>query len=280
MGTSSSNPGPKGKRSPLPPWSDKPHAPNFPAPKPNTSQKEVNPNSLPNIEMPPPPATSWSSPKRGIGDFSKNPSRENFNKLGGGYVRASGGSKSASSSARSGKRVTTSVAGFFVSAVTQGLVKATQEYGLASFDNKNADTIAAEIIDVFAPAGATLEDAAARNALIATLKEFFKEIDIENSGIEVFDKLTEGNIQKLIEISISNYINERLQIELLNRVERKTMSEKQANKICRQIKKFIAGSIKIDLKKKSLLEVNWKGSEGKRLIEQFFQQGYELLGEE
>lgn len=280
MGTSSSNPGPKGKRSPNPPWAQEQKNPTFPDATDKPKEKEVSPKSLPSPVEQKVPDKSWSSPKRGIGDFTNNPSRENFGKLGRGYVGASGGSQSASKSARAGKTVTSNIAAFFVAAANSGLDRALDDFGLASFDNRGADSIASEIIETFAPIGATLEDAAARNALIDTMKDFLKEIDLESNGPDIFSNLSADRIQLLIELSISNYINQRMQIELLNRVERKSITAKQANKICNQLKKFIKGAVKIDLKNVDLLKVDWRGSEGKEIVDYFFKQAYSVLGDE
>jgi hypothetical protein len=280
MGTSSSNPGPKGKRSPQPPFAEKPATPNFPKPAPPEAPREVLPDSLPEPKVVRPPNTSWASPKKAAGKFVKDPSSQNFEKLGGSYVRSSGGSKSASVSSRAGRRVTSAVVGFFSSISNNGLETTLQKFGLKSFAGKNADSIAGEIIEAIAPIGATIEEAIARNALIATMKDFFDELDLENAGTDVLENLDDSQIGTLIELSISNYINERLQTELLNRVERKSLSEAQANRICKQLKKFISGSIQLDMKNFDLMKVDWQGSEGRKIIENFYRQSYDLLGEE
>ena len=282
MGTSSSNPGPKGKRAPVPPWHEEELKPSFPKPVPTKDiQKPLNPAKLPQSPNPGPhPQKSWSSPKRKIADFMKNSTKDNYSKMGSGYVKASGGSKSATSSARAGRRATAGIAGFFSAGVRDGFTKAAEEFGIGKLVGKDARTVAADIIERFSPSGGTLEEAAARNALIQTMKEFFKEIELEERGVEALDSLTPLDVQSLLELSIVNYLNERLQSELLNRVERKSISEKQANRTSKQIKKFIKGAVKLDLREVDVLKVDWKSPRGGEIISSLYRQAYEILGDE
>ena len=292
MGTSKPSSGPKGNRNPSPPWPDEPQRPNYPKlpPKDHEPENPLHTSPKLDIEIPPKrpaippklpiPSVSWASPKRQIKTFSDKPTAQNFERVGKGYTKALGGSKSAASSARAGRQVTAALAAFISSGIQNGLAQTAKDFGLTKLVGQDANSAAAEIVDTLAPAGSTIEEAIARAALIETIKDFFSELDIENSGLEVLEQLGAGDVQRLIEISIVNYVNCRLQEELINRIERNTIGGQAANRIARQIKKFISSNVSLVFGDQDLAKINWSGSQGKSIIEDLYRQAYEILGDE
>lgn len=213
-------------------------------------------------------------------NFSDAPSGTSYQKLGGSYVRASGGAKSAAGAARSGRRVTSSVVGLFALGMSRGFTEAGRQFGLELKVGDSLDVLAPDIIDALAPSGATIEDAIARAALIATIKDFFKEMKLEGKKVDALNGLREKDLRRLVEISIANYINTRLQEELINRIERNKITEKRANNLSRQLKKFTHSTVKLDLKDVEVLKVDWRGHAGKEIVSELFGRAYSILGDE
>jgi hypothetical protein len=143
----------------------------------------------------------------------------------------------------------------------------------------DAQSLLAAFIDLLAPAGALLEEAIARKALIETMSELFERYDVDTDGPAALDRMDENGMREIIVLSITNYVNERFQQELVNCVERGSVSEREANELIDEAKEYIAGVVEIDLEGVDLVAFDWEGDEGRRFVEDIYQTAYSLLGE-
>lgn len=286
MGTSSSYNGPTGKNSLLPPW-----APDIPVPSDEDQDssdlgEENNGNNLnPDGLLPEPvlinlPTVSWGGVKGIVSRMANNRSNASWNSAFKSYSRARGGSQTATRSSVSGRATTARLGSFLADAARRGITQAVKDIGLSDFVGRDAQSLLAAFIDLLAPPGALLEEAIARKALIETLAELFKLYDVETGGLTALDSIDAKGIKGIIILSITNYINERFEHELINCIERGTVSESDANKLLEQAKDFIFGVVEIDIEDIDVVEFDWDGSEGKILVENLYQTAYSLLGEQ
>jgi hypothetical protein len=293
MGTSSSNPGPKGNRSLLPPWANEPMPPvGIPEPLSNDAKSpnptpEIAPESEPPKKIKPKdpiapiiPAVSWRSPKQAMQGYRNERSKESFEKVGRSYVKASGGSKVIAKSARAGRSSTSAVASFFSSVAQFGLNQTAKDFGFPQLSGKNIELVLATFVDALAPTGASLEEAAARKAVIETLSDVFEKFDVENVGITALENLNSDDIKKIIQISIENYVNERLQLELINRIEAGSKTISEANQISDEIEGYIHADLKLNLTDIDPLNYEWESAEGKDFVESLYKRAYSILGDE
>jgi len=131
---------------------------------------------------------------------------------------------------------------------------------------------------MIAPDGALREEAAARAAMIETCTELFDQYDVANDGIGALDAMDADGLRAIVALSINNYVNERLQEELVNRIERGTLSEEDANTLMLEIKDFVTAVVRLDLGEIDVLALDWEGPEGHRVVERIYETGYDMLG--
>ena len=286
MGTSSSYNGPTGKNPLLPPWAPEITLPDnegqvIPDPgaendendsKPDGLDTEPNQTNLPDV--------SWKGVKGIVSRMANNRSNASWNSAFKSYSRARGGSKMAARSSVSGRATTARLGSFLADVSSRGITQATRDIGLSDFVGRDAQSLLAAFIDLLAPSGNLLEEAIARKAMIETLAELFQLYDVETEGLKALDGIDEENIKDIVTLSITNYINEKFEHELVNCIERGTVSESDANQLLEQAKDFIIGVVEIDTEGINLVEFDWNSAEGQLLVENLYQTAYSLLGEQ
>ena len=144
---------------------------------------------------------------------------------------------------------------------------------------RDAQSVLAALIDILAPEGALLEDAAARVAVIDTMTELFDALDVETNGIGVLDRLSENDLAQTLEVCICNVIEARFTQELASRVEHAAIDVTEANRTLGEIRDYIRGVVALDLEGKRLLDIDWNGSEGASFIESWLAAAYAVLEE-
>ena len=299
MGTSSSYPGPTGRTTLLPPWADdvdvgpeddSPAGEDVPgesteaAPTPTDDQDAAEPGVPPSPTSPPPPTMTWRTPKQAFGRLASGvgtrPGGSAFRRVGRTYVAASGGSRTAAQSARAGRATTRGLGGFLADGIRNGFRAAAERLGVGHLVGLDAQTALVAFVDLLAPDGALLEEAVARSALIETLSEVFDQYGVDAQGLDALDRLGPADLEAIITRSIVNYVNGRIQHELVNRLEREAIPEADANRLLAEMKDFIGGLARLDFAGVDLVALDWRGSDGQRLVGRLFESAYALLGEE
>jgi hypothetical protein len=285
MGTSNSATGPKGNQpNLLPPWAPEGPMPSAPpgfSPDGNEGEqpKDQQENQTPN-DILRPPSVSWNQPKSALTSFANRGGSGRLKKTARNYVKARGGSSTAAITGRSGRKTTARLANFIVSGIKEGFAEAAKKLGIQDITSRNVHSVLADFIDKIAPVGATIENTIARKALIATITEIFEDMEVEKKGIGVLDQIKEEDMQKVIVSSIANYINERFQQELINRLERSKIDANYANQLSTQIRDYIIGLIKLDIGQSNIKNFDWESPEGTKRIQGYYEKAYRLLGEE
>jgi len=194
------------------------------------------------------------------------------------YVGARGGSRTAAHGASSGRAVTGAFGGFLADVIRDGITGAANRLGLGDFVGRDAEFVLASFIDLLAPAGALLEDAAARKALIDTTFEMFDRFNVQENGLEALNGLDVEGMKEIICLYVTNYVYERFLMEMANCIERGTLSEADANALTDQGKEFVEGEVRFDLSAIDVLTLDWQGDEGKGFVRSIYERAYSLLG--
>ncbi len=277
MGTSSSYSGPTGTTPLLPPWAEDPVAPR-PLDGEGSSTAEPEPQGM-DIPL---PHISWRVPKAALSRLASGVAiglgAATLASLGRSYVQASGGARAAADSARAGRASSARLGGFLADGVRNGFQEAARNVGLEPFLGRDAQYVLAAFIDMIAPNGALREEAIARAAMIETCTTIFDQYDVADGGIDALDAMDADGVQAIVALSITNYVNVRLQEELVNRIERGALNEEDANALMIEIKDFIASVVRLDLREIDVLALDWDGPEGYRVVERIYETGYEMLG--
>jgi hypothetical protein len=281
MGTSSSYKGPKGVNPLLPPWADPP--PDVPATGDDgtpPADDGVAPESAP--APPSRPTVSWRGPKQALSRLAH--SGGGGGGAGGGsyrstmrsYVRARHGAVTAARSAVAGRTATARLGGFLAQGIRDGFAAVARRFGIDHL-GRGVQFVLAAFVDLLAPDGAQLDEAAARKAVIDTITELFEQYDVAGNGIEALDHLTAEGMREAITLSIANVIDEKFQQDLASRVEDGRMSERAANELMEHAGDFIRGIVEIDTGAVDILSLDWDSTEGRDLVQQMYETAYSLL---
>lgn len=281
MGTSSSYSGPGGGPSLIPPWLEDP----FPLPESNGDDGEngdegeaeqTDPEQLAPLTAP----AAWPQLKNLLSRTvtqggGPSPSRQgNLHKVARGYVGASGGASRAARAGRAGAATASRLGGFLRDVGRYGFEEASRRFSLASLVGRNPQGILAGIVDAFAPVGGERNDAIARSALCETMHDWYDaHQDVQNAGLGAPEAAAE-----LLNLYLTNFINEKLQQELGNCIERKGLNAEAANRFCRDVKDLIDTNVKANLTGTDVMTVDWGGSAGTHFVERRLAQMYRILG--
>lgn len=284
MGTSASYLGPVGVSSLLPSWadagSDTDPTPVTPEPAPDAAEA-LPPGDTVSAEdaaaTPDVIAVPWSAPKGMLSRVARGSSTANYPRVISTYVRAAGGARGASRRAAAGQRTTAVLGGFLGAVARGGVAEALGALGVAVFVGRSAQALLADIVDLLAPPGALLEESAARKALITTMDDLFREFDVEANGLESLNTMDGTAVERVMLQSVVNYVHERWQQQLVICIERGTIRESDANSMIKDVKTFIATTVKFDFKGVDLVHLDWRGRDARRLIERVYRTAYSLL---
>lgn len=282
MGTSSSYGGPSGTGALLPPWA--PALDGQEQPAPPTEESAGTPDS-------PSPQTptrqplngqpTWSAAKGSLsrygssGGTGNRGGRKYLRSAGRGFVRAQGGSRKAARAARAGISTAQGIGGFLDTLASRGSVEAARLYRLDNFLGRSADSLLTAIVDQVAPAGAQLEEAAARAAAVETLAELFAERGVDATGLAALDGLGIDDIRAAMGKFLCRYIFERL-IQVLG----KKLENRPAADVVRLeagVKSYLEGSVRLDLSGINVGSMDWKGTAGQTLITRLYEEAYGLI---
>lgn len=293
MGTSSSYRGPTGRNPLLPPWAPDPPEPEIDdeespeqdgddeqSPEQNNDNEAGEQQKDPPEKKPAPvlPVVSWSGAKGIVSRIANGrPPSGSWKSAFRSYMRAHGGSRTAARSAISGRATTARLGSFLSDVIRDGIVTAARNIGLTEYLGRDAQSLLAAFIDLLAPDGALLEEAIARKALAETLSELFDRYDVEGEGISALDKVDAESMKDIITLSITNYTYERFEQELVNCIERGSVSEDDANQLADEAKGFITGMVEIDIENIDVATFDWNGAEGRAFVEDLYRMAYSFL---
>lgn len=263
MGTSSSYGGPRGPGGLLPPWLD---------------DDSLLPEPDPTLPQP-----SWRGPKVILGRLARNggtPSPAGLRSLGRSYVRASGGSARAAAGASAGRAMTGRLAAFVSGIASDGVAATLARFGLERLIGADAGTVIATLTDWLGQDGALLEGVAARDAAIRTLNDLAERCALNEEGVDGFARLDAGDLIGVIELSIANYLDARLQRDLIRQIERGTVSDAEAVRLMGEIRAFILADVRLTLDVPDPLAIDWQGTEGRAIVRQLYARAYAVMGGE
>lgn len=287
MGTQSSYGGPGDKTPLLPDWALQTPPPAEPEgdgatdepEKSDEPAEEENPTIAPVIPANPP--RLWQSAKTRLGKCSGSGTgsrKEVYRKAARGYVKALGGSRRAARSSAAGRSATASLATFLSGVASNGLDATLRTLKLTSIIGKDAVSVFAAVINAICPEGSAREDVAARESVNDAMWQLYGTLVPEDGNLDGLNSLTEEQVQATLLASVVAYIYRRWLGDLGIKIEEKAVSAKEAIKLERQMKTYIRDSVKLELGGRRALNMDWKGREGREVVERIYQEAFSLIG--
>lgn len=294
MGTSSSFGGPTGRNPLLPPWAqdgggppdlgpppgDEPVADDTPPNTPNDGEDSppgTPPASLP-ILTPTVPSVSWAAGKRGMTAYtSSRGDRSSLRGAANRYVGARGGGRTAARAAQAGRTSTARIGGFLSGVASRGFAEAARALGLSAVLGRNVDQVLAAIANALAPEGATQEEAVARQAVNDTLSYLYERYGLGDGDLTKLDVMDRAGVAEALAVSVTAYVYYRWVQELGRKIEENAYTAAEAVRLERDVRAFIAETVRLDLTRVDPLTLDWGGPAGQRFVEQIYADAYDML---
>jgi hypothetical protein len=209
--------------------------------------------------------------------FASTGGRSSLTNAGRAYVGAKGGRRAAAQAASSGKAVATRVGGFLSTVARTGIRAALHEIGLGYMVGRSAPEVLAALLDVLAPSGATLQEAAARKAVDDVLEKLYEDYIAKTGDLTALDSLGAKNVAEAIEASVAGYIYNLWLDELGLRIETYAISPLKAVSLERDVKEYVKERVRLELGDNDPVSIDWNGTDGRNIIDTVFQEAYGFL---
>jgi len=220
---------------------------------------------------------NWGSVKATLGKLANGNKGSSVKSVGKAYINNLGGVRNAVRGSRAGISSGAVYANFLNSISERGFTQTLTEYGLSDCIGKSTEEVFARIADRISPAGDTNEDAIARKALLASLEVLYEKYIEGNGDITALNNEKENDLKEAVIEYISSYIFYKWLYELGLAIENKQIDESKAMHLEGEIKEFIHGEVKVELKRKDITKIDFGTGEGKKIIENIFEQSYTTI---
>src|SRR5687768_7606747 len=178
-------------------------------------------------------ATTRFARQGGTGKGSMSPSR-----VLGAYVSALGGPKAAANRAVAGQAAARRLGGFLVGIADRGVPQTLAELGLDRLIGLDSADVLSGIVDILVGPGSSLEEAAARAAMITVLAEVIGDGDF--STVEAFGSgLDAVRITALLGKFLTEYVYRRMIEELGDRIHNGALTAEDAQRVEYDLHAFI-----------------------------------------
>lgn len=191
------------------------------------------------------------------------------------HIKAYGGSKAASKTAKAGLSTVIRLGNFSNKASASSFKNVLEEYKI-DYENKSPREVLNELTNHLAPVPITKDDSIARKALIVTLEYIYEMFDDENLD---YDTIDSNVLNLMIPKFIENYIYERIINDLGSRIEKNSKSPQDAMNLESELKEYINAKIEIAFKGKDFTKINFNDSSTKDEVESMLNQCYTLMEE-
>ncbi len=168
--------------------------------------------------------------------------------------------------------------GFLAQVGAGGLATAIEELGLANFMGRSATDVSMALLDTLAGPANTLDDAAARAALAALMRELLGATktfeQIEQALQQALDR---RGIGKILMRFFALYVYECFCRHFYENWRRK-VDDRKAKSQLKMIKNCIDKSLKAKVGARDPVTIRWNRPEGQRLTERILQETLEIFG--
>jgi hypothetical protein len=169
--------------------------------------------------------------------------------------------------------------GGFLSRVGEvGLAEALRENGLGDLVGRPASEISGALLEEFAGPASTLDQAAAREALVELNDELLAEAKtFDDVEVALGKMLDQGGIFEVLLRFFGHYLYSCFCRDFYERLLKK-VGASQAGQSLKSIKDCIQSAIKAKLSGRDPRTFNWRGTDGKKLSEQVLAEVLDIYG--
>lgn len=213
--------------------------------------------------------------KRATTYFAKHGGSDRAKRVLARHVATLGGPASATASAAAGTRSALRLATFGAGLASGGLEPTLENVGLGHLVGSSRFAVLSALVNELAGDGATLEDEAARAAVLEVLERLYP------SDLETFEDLETATIDRngisqLLLDFLAAYIYQRVLPTLAERLTHiPDLSVRKSRD--REIREEIRLVVRIDLEGRDPVEIDWQGDEGGSVVADALRYAYDRL---
>ncbi|MBF6612276.1 MAG: hypothetical protein IVW55_04030 [Chloroflexi bacterium] len=194
------------------------------------------------------------------------------------YVRAQGGASGAAQQAVAGRAAAGGLGRFLSGYAGGGLAGALEEAGLGHLIGQDRNAVILGLADALVGANRTLEESAARDALLEVLQdELGEEALLDPTSIANGALLDAGAVGSIIEAFIAAYIYARLIQQLGRQINEGAPTIPAARRVEEDLRAYIKASVHLDLRGIDPVAFNWNGPEGAQFVDGLMHSAHEQL---
>lgn len=192
------------------------------------------------------------------------------------FVEALGGARQATREATVGRAVARRLLTFAQAAAQRGIDAALREAGLHDAVGLAADEALQRIVDTLAMGANTLDETAAREALVDVMRDLLENADDLD---DAFGDLDVAGALDLLRRFIAAYIFRRFAKALGDRLRAHAESVPAARRHEEEMKRYIAAEVMIAFEDIDTESLDWR-SDTERIIERCMRDAFRTLGDE
>lgn len=221
-----------------------------------------------------PRSREWSRVRRRATDFAKQGGgAEATTRLVEGFVAAMGGASGLLAASSPAIRAGQGLAGFGADVAQRGFTPALEELGLVELVGQPRLEVISALADAFAGDGSTLEDVAARKAVVEVLNEILPE------GDDVTDlELDAAGVAEILSLQLAYWIYFLQDTWIADRIAKRA-EPAEKGRLDREIRSFIVNSVRLELEGLDVLAIQWRTNEGRAEFERIAAQVFRDLEE-
>jgi hypothetical protein len=165
--------------------------------------------------------------------------------------------------------VAASVGSFLSDVKERGLELALKEIGIDGVEGKEPGELILLLADILGGPGSLIDEVDLRSALTTLLRELCKaQTDLE--GVETALQGASMNLEQVVRNLFGHYIFERFNTTMCARLDGVTEVPKSDNYLA-EVRRYIDTQLALEGDGKDLTRVDWKGSEGAKVVDYILQ---------
>lgn len=192
------------------------------------------------------------------------------------YIKASGGGRTASKNAVTGRNTMMQLGRFLSSISKEGFIR-TMEMLQIDFIGKNVGTLLSEVVNIICNNSSTKEDIIARTATLEALYQIYEYIEENDMEISCLDSIDDVLFHQIMNSYISSYIYERILNDLQRSFEAYAENNTDALEKEHEFKEYIQSSVEIKLNDIRLSKIDYYDEKIEDIVENVYTQCYQTL---
>ncbi|MEA5009156.1 hypothetical protein [Clostridium tyrobutyricum] len=222
-----------------------------------------------------PRIASWQSLKMEMSKYI-NGNGGSIRRIGGKYIKASGGSSALIATSTNGIRATTNIGNFFSEIKQEGVINTFRKFEI-EYIGKDVNEILSSLVNFIAEGSDTKDEGIAREAATYALSQVYDFIEKGGMTIDILDSMPDELMNEVLCSYVENYIWGKMLNELEYNLEKYSDDPKESVKIEKEIKTYIENVVNIEFENSELKSTYLATDSISQSVEILYEKCYEVM---